>query len=98
MTFLRGFFPKVTDPQAPDLVETRTTHYHVGRVSDGWRVTYEEAGLGAFRDCAAATAYACDLARTQAQIGVVATVVVAAPVVEIHYFRLPSDAADIVAS
>jgi hypothetical protein len=98
MPFLQGFYPKATESRPPDPVETRTTHYHVGQAPDGWCVTYEDAPLGAFRDCAAATAYACDLARTQAQIGVVATVVVAAPVVEIHYFQLPSGGAERAAS
>jgi hypothetical protein len=65
----------------------------VAGVRGGWNVTYGDAPIGHFETCEAAAAFACGLARTEAQIGVFTTVVVDAPIHEVHHFRLSSDRA-----
>jgi hypothetical protein len=62
--------------------------YVVAKRLERWRVTYEDAPIGAFDDPADATRFACDVARIQAQAGVSTVVEVQAAVLEMHCFVL----------
>jgi hypothetical protein len=61
-------------------------NYVVARQRERWRVTYEDAPIGAFDDPADAVRFACDVARLEAQSGVSTSVEVRASVLERHYF------------
>jgi hypothetical protein len=61
--------------------------YYVEEHESGWRVTYNDAPIGIFKDAGDASRFACDLARIQAQIGRVTWVIVLAEVEEVHRFE-----------
>lgn len=62
--------------------------YTVEKHESRWRVNYDDAPIGAFKDLGDASRFACDLARMQAQIGRVTWVVVLAEVEEVHRFAM----------
>jgi hypothetical protein len=62
--------------------------YHVEKDESRWRVNYDDAPIGVFKDLGDAARFACDLARMQAQIGRVTWVVVLAEVEEVHRFEM----------
>jgi hypothetical protein len=61
--------------------------YYVEEHEGGWRVTYNDAPIGIFKNAGDASRFACDVARMQAQIGRVTWVIVVAEVEEVHRFE-----------
>ena len=61
--------------------------YYVEEHEGGWRVTYNHAPIGIFKNAGDASRFACDVARMQAQIGRVTWVIVLAEVEEVHRFE-----------
>ena len=61
--------------------------YYVAEHEGGWRVTYNHAPIGIFKNAGDASRFACDVARMQAQIGRVTWVIVLAEVEEVHRFE-----------
>jgi hypothetical protein len=79
--------PRQARPKRDVSVSGDAAAYYVEEHESGWRVIYNDAPMGIFKDAGDASRFACDLARIQAQIGRVTWVVVLAQVEEVHRFE-----------
>jgi hypothetical protein len=79
--------PRHAGPKRDASVSGDDATYYVEEHESGWRVTYDDAPIGIFKDAGDASRFACDIARMQAQIGRVTLVIVLAEVEEVHRFE-----------